>query len=157
MAYKWSIDSHHNILKHLLPNKRSKEHIESKSKCQEHSNSHHLHTDKEKGWNFAQHPELKQQKKAQIYILGTETTKGTQKKKPGVDDKEAAIRASSFPVQMLQPQKKAPKKKRNREGRTKKKERMCLRQENKNIGCFFFPAGFAYTYFLTLSLIFRGK
>lgn len=42
-AYKRSVESHHNILKQFLPNKRSKEHIESKTQCQKYSNSHHLH------------------------------------------------------------------------------------------------------------------
>lgn len=32
-AYKRSVQSHGNVLKHLLPNKRSKEHIESKTQC----------------------------------------------------------------------------------------------------------------------------
>ena len=42
MAYKRSVETHDNILKNLLPDKRSKEHIESKTQCQEHSNSHNL-------------------------------------------------------------------------------------------------------------------
>jgi len=43
MAYERSVEPHHNILIQFLPNKRSKEHIESKPQCQKYSNSYHLH------------------------------------------------------------------------------------------------------------------
>lgn len=42
-AYKRSVEADHNILKNLLPHKRSKEHIKSKGQSQKHSYSHHLH------------------------------------------------------------------------------------------------------------------
>lgn len=82
MAYKRRVETHHNILQQFLPNKRSKEHIESKPQCQKHSNSYHLRkykisTLKSKFWTKGKkHSHHSHRKKVKIFKSNLERVVG---------------------------------------------------------------------------------
>lgn len=90
MAYERSVEPHHNILIQFLPNKRSKEHIESKPQCQKYSNSYHLHryeigTPKNEILNDKRNAHRLQRNKRRNFDI-----------KPVEGGKEVAIHAFSF-------------------------------------------------------------
>lgn len=89
MSYQGCVEAHNNVLIHLLPNKRSKEHIKGKPQSQKNSNSHHLHTNKKTILKITIPPPKKKFcRKEEIKIKTFHTP-------PEEDGKVAAIHASS--------------------------------------------------------------